>query len=549
MTDEEMDARLRAAGAAWRAAEAEESQLLVPADQTPMASPPADPPRGVRSHRVALLASAAVVVAALVATGAYVFRHTGSAGQRSAADVAALRGTVWQLLGYGDERQANSGATLYVDGSGKLVADDSCSLLTATTRIAGDRVEISDLDERFYNCTDSVGEVTFDRGRSVLRADPTWSVDGAALTLSAHGTTMHFAAAANLLPPTADRPTLTGATWRLSKAVDPTGAARPVGTGATLRIDRGRLVTSDTCNTLSGEVTVDWPNLDPHDLATTEIGCPDTSTPQLIDRVFAGRVVTDLRGATLTLTRAGVGTLTYTWQPEDEVAVDTGRLTASPWRLSSVAGEPAGGAIVLTFGPDGSLGLAGCVTLTGTVALGAGTLTAAGLPSEPPAGCPDAMSTVLSFLTSEPVLWSIQQDRLVVYGGGSQAFSAVFAPVTPDRVAVTPASRLVGPTWRLSSVQVDSGDTSSGSGASSSDVTLVLTGQTFRLSSRCESYAGDVAITGQELRFSGRRDVGSTFCTSPEAVAARPVFEGPATWTIRHGELRIRRGDVTLTFT
>src|SRR6058998_115088 len=92
MTDEQMDARLQAAGSAWRATTDRPS--------TPMPSEPVrvQPPAPPRRHRhTAWLVSAALVAAALIAGGSFlIVRTTGTDDHRVGAESAALKGTVWR---------------------------------------------------------------------------------------------------------------------------------------------------------------------------------------------------------------------------------------------------------------------------------------------------------------------------------------------------------------------------------------------------------------------------------------------------------------------
>jgi len=311
MTDEQMDARLRAAGAAWRAATDEAPHTAEPLPVTP-------PARARRPQRTAWLASAAVVAAALVAGGAFVLgRVSGGDGHRGAAtESAALQGRVWRLTGYqGDQQRTNGFATLYVGRDGHLVADDTCQLIEAT--VTGTRPSLRKLQIRNYNCTDAVGEVSFGRGLRAFQDDPRFVVDGDRLTISGGGVVMHLAAAPNLPVPTADRPTLTDATWRLTAVVDANGKRHAVQGNAGLRIDGDQLSASDTCNSLSGTVKIDYPILKATGFAQTAVGCPDNDTAPVVDAVLGNGARIDFRQATLTVTKTGAGTLTYQWQPSD----------------------------------------------------------------------------------------------------------------------------------------------------------------------------------------------------------------------------------------
>src|SRR3954468_2931619 len=119
MTEEQMDARLRAAGDAWRTANDRPAAIptAIPTLEPAGLVPPA-PARRPRRHVTALLASAAVVATALVAGGAILLGHTSDDKHRvtNTDEAATLRGTTWRLLGYdGDQRRLNSTATLSVD--------------------------------------------------------------------------------------------------------------------------------------------------------------------------------------------------------------------------------------------------------------------------------------------------------------------------------------------------------------------------------------------------------------------------------------------------
>src|SRR4051794_5048854 len=206
MTDEEMDARLRTAGTAWRTrtdepnratdepnrATDEPAAVIVEPLSTEEALQFGRPARDRGRHRTAWLASAAAVAAVLVAGGGFLLGRAGDdRGHRTTgAASAALENTTWQLLGYdGDQLRKSSFATFAVQDGG-FVADDSCDLYNGTAKVDGEHLRLADIEDRFYNCTDSVGEVTFRQGLKTLRSNPTWSIDGDRLTISGDGPTL-----------------------------------------------------------------------------------------------------------------------------------------------------------------------------------------------------------------------------------------------------------------------------------------------------------------------------------------------------------------------
>ncbi|HVU90603.1 MAG TPA: META domain-containing protein [Jatrophihabitans sp.] len=541
MSDERMDARLRSAGEAWRTAT--ESTALEYAEPAPITPTTPTPPR--RRHRATLLASAAVVAAALVAGGAYVLgRTTGHQSAPTQNADATLTGTVWRLLGYGNDRpRTDSLATLYISSDGNLVADDTCELVTA--KATGARPRLRDLTVRNYNCTDAVGEITFDRGLRALRHDPTWTLDGDRLTVSGGGTTMHLAAAPHLPAPTADRPTYTDTTWALTTVTAAGAAQHPAGK-PTLRIAGDRIVASDTCNTLSGPVTLDGSTLHVEDgLAQTAMACPGNTTQDVVDRILTDGARFDLRGPTLTVTKAGAGTLTYAWTPADQQATDPDRLTATAWQLRTVAGDRARPGTTLRVTGDGALTLtAGCETVSAHATVAAGAITATGVPDQPRSGCPPELSTLHSFLAGGPALWHLDGNQLIVNQSGSQGFALVFDASTPAPAATV---ELRG-TWRLTGVEENDGNSASGSGSSDSGTTLTLTAGGFRVQTPCGRWSGTVQATGATITVGAVSAGLTSTCGDEPARTVWKVLRGTLGWRTNDGQLELTKGNVTLTF-
>jgi len=543
MTDDDMDARLRTAGAAWRTATDDARppvEDLSPQEELRFGRPI----RERRRHRTAWLASAAAVVAVLVAGGGFLVGRLADSdhGHRTtAAESAALQDTVWQLLGYGgDQLRWSSLATFYVH-DGAFVADDSCELYNGGARIDGGHLRLTDIEDRFYNCTDAVGEITFRQGIKTLQNNPTFSVDGDRLTISGDGPTLHFRAAPNLPAPTPDRPTLTGATWRLTTVTGPDGDAHSVKGNSDFRIDGNHLHASDTCNTLDGTLQIDYPILKLDGLSTTEIGCPQDSLAPLVDQVLSGNVRVDFRDATLTLTKTGAGTLTYQWQPDDEPATDPQRLTATDWKLTAAAGVPASG-VTLHVG-DGRLEITSqCPSMTADVVVRPGSLTVHGLPENVAAGCPPDVSSVQEMLATGPTLWHIDGKRLVLNHAGSQGFSLVFDPAKD----VSAASVELPGTWKLTGVETNDGNSVSGSGSSDSGVTLKLTEHGITLSGvSCGPLSATAELGADVITLGPLAATGTTNCRQTTVTR---VFSGAVAWTIQNGQLRLTKGKVTLTF-
>ena len=558
MTDEQMDARLRRAGEAWRSTQGG-TRLAEPAE-------PIDIATHTRTRRVArpgLLLTAAAVAAALAGALAIVITNVGNGGNRT-ADVAGLENTVWRLVGYDSgQRLPNSFASLVIK-NGQLVADDSCDLIGAHVAQTGNQLDVSKLVERFHQCTDAAGEVTFARALDILRAAPTYEIDGKELTITGGGTAMHLTAAPDLPAPTLDVPTLTGTDWQLTKVQDATGATVPLNGHGTLRIDGDRLQASDGCNTLSGKVDDLGQAFGVPQLATTANRCSTVTAPtaDVIDPVFLGHVRYKISGAQLTLSRAGAGTLTYQWQPSDASATDPAKLANRTWHLLSVAGEAPQLDLTLRIDDNEQIkghmyGDDGCHTIWTFASLHAGWLTTQGpldLLLSTTAPLTPCGTTVHSILSTNPVVWAIRDGKLVIYGGGAQAFALVYGTDPLPGVS----SPLVGSTWNEDGSEITGGPSqpTGSSGPFKYQDQLRLDGSGgITITHRCYVNQGSVVIGKDTLDISHVTLKQAIPCpATPDQAAeqqadtnADNVLSGRVNWSI-DGELHISKDGSTIDF-
>lgn len=557
MADEQMDARLHRAGEAWRAAnEATAAMPTAVAGDVHVITP--EPSR--RSRHTGLLASAAVVAAALVAGGIVLFNGVGHHPTTSTDQAVALKGTVWRLVGYGnDQPRTNSLATLHIGKDDRMVADDGCTLIGARISTDHGRIAFTDFDERYRECTDSSGDITFTRAMDILTSFPHYSIDGTQLTIGA----MHFLAAPELPAPTLDVPTFLGAKWRLVKVTDAQGQDRPLsGFSPALQVKNGRLTTSDGCNTLTADAVADGQEVDLKQVEHTTNPCPSAAESAFgaaIDQVFAGPAVHEqVEGTTLILKRSGAGELVYQWVPDDKAAADPANLIGRNWQLVSAAGDPSAGGATLRIDGDELSGDDSCGELSGRADVGRGTLTVAGVPQQPAASCTGQATTIDSFLNQKPALWSIRDGKLLIYGGGPQAFSLVFTTAVPPAPSPTPTpgSQLVG-TWSLSGIEHDTAGGGSASGSSDMATTKLIVDSAGHaiVRHRCYALNGDVRIAGRFLEFSNLvRNPHGPPCTAARqqqdtyAGPVDAVLSGAVRWSIDGGQLTLTKGHETLTF-
>ena len=215
MTDDQMDARLHAAGERWRAA----TDLVERDEPTAPSEIPTTAPR-VGRRRWPLIASAAAIAAALV-VGGTLFLHGSPDAPRPSGDLAGLQGHVWLLTGVPGTR---STAVLYIDRDGQLVADDDCRLIDAHATVDGSTLTVTDSVTRYKDCVDQYGPGFYNGAEQVLQGTSTFKITSDALTLSKAGRDLRFVPAPQNTPvPTLDFPTLTGVRWELTGATNASG--------------------------------------------------------------------------------------------------------------------------------------------------------------------------------------------------------------------------------------------------------------------------------------------------------------------------------------
>jgi heat shock protein HslJ len=393
-----------------------------------------------------------------------------------------------------------------------------------------------------------------------LKDRPAYSINGDRLTIKAKRGTVHLAAAPTLLPPTLDVPTFLGSKWQLTDVSDGQGTEHPVVGVPTLHALNGRLTLSDGCNTLSGPIAIEGQQVRLNGLATTEIGCSGVaaSTAAAIDKIYGGPEVHEqVEGNRLTVKGDGTGALVYTWAPDNRGATDPTALANRAWILSSIAGVPARALASLLVDSHGPVsGTDGCGDLDGTAHVARGALTISGIPRQPSSSCTGAAgeqaTTIDSILNQEPALWSVRDGKLLVYGGGAQAFALVYEtgkpPPTFPSSTPDPAT-LVGPTWTLSSIETRSAGSNSAESSSDYGITLAFAKNgTFALHTKCSGSAGTVTVHGGTVQFTNVHRTGGNNCLSPQAEQSRKVLGGTVDWKIDNDGLHLTRGNTTLTF-
>lgn len=550
MTDEQMDARLHRAGEAWRAATPStvaDVQSAEPHGLTPPLTP------RPRHHRTGLLASAALVAAAFVAGASVLVANiTGGSGKNAppGADVA-LQGTVWQFVGYGDRLDEHSLSTLYISPDGHLVADDECEVLGARANPSGDLLAVDEIVERFKPCVDTYAPA-FHQGIDLLKSTPAYSIDANGLTIGTGADAMHFVPAAQLPAPTLDIPTFTETKWQLVSVTGEGNAPRPASEPLQLYVGGNQLTADAGCTTVSGTVTLDGSHVT---LDEGNVGAPSCAGDGgLVQQVLSGGFTQQVRGAELIISKDGVGSLTYEWVPADAAATDPANLVGRSWYLASVAGQAPAGPAILNFGKDGTLaGDDGCRKINATATVGHGVFET-NLVAQSTGTCSDdraaQATTIDSFLSSGPELWSIRDGQLIIDGGGAQAFALVFQLTDPNPPPDNQSPALVGTPWVLAAIKDANGADVpvAGNGAFSIDADGHLKGN-----DGCNVMTGDVQIGDQTIDFGSGLAITEMACSDDNVMTTAQhvdaMLQGQVTWSIDGNELTLHKDGVgTLVF-
>ena len=169
MTDDDLDARLRAAGERWRSAHETVATVDRTAATTSSVAETA-PERKPRRHWT-LLASAAVVTAAIVVGGTIVLRGSGDGTGIARATPPRSR------TPSGARRRAQDHLRRPASISdGHLVADDDCRIVTGNVAVGGDTLTVTDQVVRYKSCVDQYGPGYYEQGTQVLDGSSTYTI-------------------------------------------------------------------------------------------------------------------------------------------------------------------------------------------------------------------------------------------------------------------------------------------------------------------------------------------------------------------------------------
>jgi heat shock protein HslJ len=309
--------------------------------------------------------------------------------------------------------------------------DDGCMKATYRLTIDGGQLRFGHQLGQGSACGAPTPEMS--RAEGIVSGPVTWSVVADTLLVTAKGVgSLAFQRAATT-PNTA----LIETSWRLVTVVDSsrTHLASPGPVSLTIDPDR-HLVTTDGCNTLSGQVQLGAHTIDLGQLATTEIACLDpgfSPATKTIDRILTGAVSYRIAGRRLTITNANGGTLTYVTGPAsaDDLsalinrrwALASTEVTTNQGNTSSGSGSSAVGQTVLEFDGTGGFTLQHrCYSRHGTAAITGDSLDLSDITNSAGPGCPSKPATAaertedtfVDGVLGGKATWSVADGQLTV---------------------------------------------------------------------------------------------------------------------------------------
>jgi heat shock protein HslJ len=332
MTDELLDARLRAAGDRWRAAHPEPAHVDF---RHLAADPPAVVPvvpavRGAATapRRARLWLAAAAAVAATVAAALLVVQLGGSKSKTPSGSASALLGVDWRLVQVVDQAghatQAGP-AQLTVSADGRLSGTDGCNHIGATVQVSATELDVRGLlttDMGCLNPNPAIG-IAERAIHAMLSGTVRWSVSGDELTLTKDGAgSLIYRAVKHTT--TTDPEALVGPIWALSgiehdtgNSGSATGSSGMASTTVTLD-STGHLTISHRCYAAGADAQLGRGTLDIGKVTLTgAIPCPTAADQRaeqqqdsVVDGVLTGHVVWSVHDADLTVTK-GTTTLDF----------------------------------------------------------------------------------------------------------------------------------------------------------------------------------------------------------------------------------------------
>lgn len=546
MTDEQMDARLRAAGERWRTANTAVAEPTEPGDVEITTSAQE---HSHRRNRWAIV-SAAAVVGALV-LGGILFGRSSDDNGNSASEITKLTGVTWT-------DPSSNGAVVFLNRTARITG--SCGTATHPLTINGDRLSIGTKTLGLANGCAAYGtdrvradQLAMVRFLQFVHGPATWSIAADRLTLTKAGV-----GTITLTTDGAPAPQLVGSQWRLAEYAHyykGRTALKNQVTGQTIDLHiatDGHFVASDQCDVIIGTASV---GLDKVRFAWQPT-CIDPGFSPIsiaVDAVLSGTVTYTVTGDQLVLS-APRGKLIYRAVPTP--STDPNAELLGSWRLETIThGSPEHviGTTTLTFYRNGVFSVArGCPGFRGAVSVSDQRLTISRVAAAAGPACPGNYtqlqeqqdSIVDGVLNSGTVDWALTGNQLAVVRNGAQ--------LTFTRASSGVATELLG-RWQLHTFGVG------GPSAAATDtwITFGRNGNV-QIDHRCGETRGTATSTDDRITFSALQMIGHSCPPAPNAAIAAqqqhedqtvdPILAGTVTWSLNGDQLTLSKYDARLVF-
>ena len=252
-----------------------------------------------------------------------------------ATDPSALTGTTWHLAAAAGE-PVNDDQVLTIAGDGTLTGNTGCDQITGRADVQPGTIAFSGVPEADASCTVASGSTlsSFLQGRQV------WSVRDGRLVISGAGAqafAMVFTSDTPAPPPTSTP--LVGTTWHLASITSGDGRYRtgaPPAEPSTLKFTDNGFSVHHICYTQQGDAsttndTITMSNARAVDAHPCPFQPGRDGAANIVDSILSGAAGWSIDHGTLTITKDGTGTLTYS----TSAATDDLPLVGTDWRLET----------------------------------------------------------------------------------------------------------------------------------------------------------------------------------------------------------------------
>jgi heat shock protein HslJ len=529
MTDDDLDGRLVAAGQRWRAGNP--SIATVDVDALDLVELGAEPIGSDRRVRWLAAGVAAVVVAAIALALALVPDDSNPAPTDTGA--AVLKNSHWALSAFSSaDRAVSSPIGLGLSfTSDRVQADDSCNTLSGRVAVTDSSLRFGELASSAVGCAQSRTAQLATAVDAVLQGTVSWSVAGDALRISTP--TGAYLIYARQDPTTGADPSKLVGAWQLSATVLDGRSSTP-NPRSQLEVSASSLIVGVTCQPITFSAKLGQGSMITRQLAQFAATCPSgspTDSPQLL--ILPGALLWTLDGDVLTLSKPGIGSLTY-------VRVGEGSAPLGMWAISEMNGRVVHLAGPLVMRADAYSVRYFCAIEVGALVVSGDKLSFNSPKTSQPVPCSsaaDAADRQERAILSGPTTWHMSPDGLTI--AKSRGTLTLHRVSGPEALPAT--------LWRLTTIeQITNGATSARAALESEPPLIFVGGGDVRFG---ECVGSQVTIAATTMTFTQVwTDNGMTSCArltvQDSTFVMGRLLQGTVSWLMTGDQLIITKPGV-----